>query len=103
MAISVCRSSSHVAEWPLWTAVNRGVVDGSFRREENRTSAQGSTALGREKTRALAVGLGLVALASLVVAFFADTDSTFYLRVIGFLVCGAAGLASRLAFIKARK
>ena len=66
-------------------------------------STQGSTALGREKTRALAVGLGLVALAGLVVAFFADTDSTFYLRVIGFLVFGVAGLTSRLAFIKARK
>ena len=66
-------------------------------------STQGSTALGREKTRALAVGLGLVALAGLVVAFFADTDSTFYLRVIGFVVLGVAGVASALSFVRARK
>ncbi|WP_147406055.1 hypothetical protein [Kocuria tytonis] len=65
-------------------------------------STQGSTALGREKSRALAVGLGLVALAGLVVAFFADTDSTFYLRVLGFLMFVVAGLASRLAFLEAR-
>ena len=53
--------------------------------------------------RALAVGLGLMALAGVVVAFFADTDSTFYLRVIGLLVFGVAGLASALSFVKARK
>ncbi|MBO4145149.1 hypothetical protein [Kocuria rhizophila] len=66
-------------------------------------STRKSTALGREKTRALAVGLGLVALAGLVVAFFADTDSTFNLRVIGFLVFAVAGLASSLTFIRSRK
>ena len=51
----------------------------------------------------LAVGLGLVALAGLVVAYFAATDSTFYLRVIGFLVFAVAGLASSLTFIRSRK
>ncbi|MDO4918146.1 hypothetical protein [Kocuria sp.] len=66
-------------------------------------TTQGSTALGQEKTCALAVGLGLVALAGLVVAFLADTDSVLYLRVIGIVVFGVAGLASLLTFVKSRK
>ncbi|MCT1958156.1 hypothetical protein [Kocuria rhizophila] len=66
-------------------------------------STRKSTALGREKTRALAVGLGLVALAGLVVAYFAATDSMFGLRVIGFLVFAVAGLGSSVTFIRSRK
>lgn len=66
-------------------------------------STRKSSALGREKTRALAMGLGLVALAGLVVAYFAATDSMFYLRVIGFLVFAVAGLGSCLTFIRSRK
>lgn len=57
----------------------------------------------QEKSNSAApVALTLIALSGLLLAFFSDTDSTFYLRVIGILILGVSGVAAAIAFQRSK-
>lgn len=57
----------------------------------------------KNNNSALAVGLALVAFAGLLLAFFADTDSTVYLRAIGIGVAAVFAIAATITFQKNKK